>query len=193
MKHPWMIRETYQHSLTTVGVPERRHVQLQITRPRGLLWEAWEDFSYDLAPRGADNKQLEEHERMFWWPRRCWIVKSDHILCFWHFYSSFFQGWTCEKKDYTTTGQWLTDFWGWWWIQANILEPRLLEIRLHITKLILQFHCATTMNVCMNNCKSFWTKVSSKWPEYKWSTNKVVVVDGRPCKVSPGLVSKLLR
>ena len=58
------MRETYQHSLTTATTREI-HVKHFITRPRGLLWEAWEDFSYDLALQAADSKQVEEDELMF--------------------------------------------------------------------------------------------------------------------------------
>lgn len=69
-KRPFLIRETYQHSPTTVEVSEKRHVRHHVTGPRGLQWEVWEDFSYDLADQTADSKQVEEDELMFCWPRK---------------------------------------------------------------------------------------------------------------------------
>lgn len=33
----------------------KSHVKHHIMRPRGLLRQAWEDVSYDLAPQAADN------------------------------------------------------------------------------------------------------------------------------------------
>lgn len=49
------MRETHQLSPTTIEVPEKSHVKHHIVRPRGLLRQAWEDVSYDLAPQAADN------------------------------------------------------------------------------------------------------------------------------------------
>lgn len=41
--------ENYQNPLTTVGVPEKRHIKRHVMRHEGVLREAWADFSYDLA------------------------------------------------------------------------------------------------------------------------------------------------
>lgn len=42
-------------------------------RPRGLLLQAWEGFSYDLVAQTLDNK-LEEDELIFYWPRPAIIL-----------------------------------------------------------------------------------------------------------------------
>lgn len=41
-------------TLWLLWLPEKRPVKHCVTRPRGLLWKAWEDFSYDLAPQTAN-------------------------------------------------------------------------------------------------------------------------------------------